>query len=113
MLTRMNTGAGGDSEWFDKNHYLTLEDNVGLQSFTNGQSVSLPLNRPVIFNCKDYTQCLVGSSGITAVSMGIKSDLSVVDISSEVSNRTVNVTNYDYIMILRTVGATSQAITFS
>lgn len=110
----MTVGGGGNSEWFDKNHYLTFENNIGLQGFTNGQTVSFIKNRPIMFNSKDFTQCLVGASGITAFGIGFKADMSVVvDISSEVYGRTVNVTNYDYIMILRSLETTLQTITFS
>lgn len=114
-LMKMPTyaGSGGTTEWLDKEHYFSLNPSTGLQTFTNGQSISFTQNRPVFFNTKDYTQCLAGSSGFTAVGIGIKSDMTEVDISGYIYNRTVNVTDYDYIMVMRTLETTSQTMTFS
>ena len=105
--------GGGTSEWLDKDHYFSLSPSAGLQSFVNGQDVPLTQNYPVFLNTKDYTQCLAGSSGFTAIGIGIKSDMTEIDISNEIYNRVVNVTDYDYIMILRTLGGVAPAITFS
>lgn len=107
-----DTITGGPTEIVDKDHYWSM-DTAGILTFTNGQNVSLEQYHPKLFNCKDYTSARIGSSGITCVGYGIKEDFTGEDVTSQINSGTVNVTNYDYLVLIRSTSATTQPITFS
>lgn len=104
-LASLRKKGGKGVDWFKDNMYF---DGTTLRSFTNGSTITLNPARPVVFNCKKYSQCY-NSSTIGVNIYGINADT----FTYLGGAGTTNVSDYDYMLVARGGSTNSMPFYFS